>query len=373
MNRLFFFIFFFIVLLVEGVEAAVDVRSTRFTTTSGLGNNSVRYMYQDSKGFIWMGTLNGLSRFDGTSFITFRPRKGNKPSLPDHRIQEIIEDQNCFLWIKTTGESVGCYDLKKDCFVDFTGSGEYLRHYSNVYFVNKNEAWVTGEREGCRLIRYRKDRTFTSIAFDVRSGLASNLIRDLKVGAEGWAWIATGKGLYYWDGKKLHAVDERMDFMRIAVHGKKTYFLTNKGAVYTFLNGALKKEVSIEGDFTYYDNLILGKKWVIFSGTNTWSFDFETHVLTLAEEALQIKRAKVIKDNKGESWVYGNSGVLTWIDSQSGKVTPFLLMPEEKRNYVDRERYYVVHDSRGIIWIGTYGNGLFVYDVANARISSIIV
>lgn len=96
MNRLFFFIFFFIVLLVEGVEAAVDVRSTRFTTTSGLGNNSVRYMYQDSKGFIWMGTLNGLSRFDGTSFITFRPRKGNKPSLPDHRIQEIIEDQNCF-------------------------------------------------------------------------------------------------------------------------------------------------------------------------------------------------------------------------------------------------------------------------------------
>ena len=65
-----------------------------------------------------------------------------------------------------------------------------------------------------------------------------------------------------------------MDFMRIAVHGKKTYFLTNKGAVYTFLNGALKKEVAIEGDFTYYDNLILGKKWLIFSGTNTWSFDF---------------------------------------------------------------------------------------------------
>ena len=62
--------------------------------------------------------------------------------MPDHRIQEIIEDQNCFLWIKTTGESVGCYDLKKDCFVDFTGSGEFLRHYSNVYFVNKNEAWV---------------------------------------------------------------------------------------------------------------------------------------------------------------------------------------------------------------------------------------
>lgn len=40
-------------------------------------------------------------------------------------------------------------------------------------------------------------------------------------------------------------------------------FLANKGGVYTFRNGSLKKEVSIEGDFTYYDNLILGKKWLI--------------------------------------------------------------------------------------------------------------
>lgn len=47
-------------------------------------------------------------------------------------------------------------------------------------------------------------------------------------------------------------------------------------------------------------------------------------------------------------------------------------MPEEKRNYVDRERYYVVHDSRGIIWIGTYGNGLFVYDVANGQMKHIV-
>lgn len=53
-------------------------------------------------------------------------------------------------------------------------------------------------------------------------------------------------------------------------------------------------------------------------------------------------------------------------------MTPFLLMPEEKRNYVDRERYYVVHDSRGIIWIGTYGNGLFVYDVANGQMKHIV-
>lgn len=372
MNRL-FFLLLFIISFVGGTHAAVDLRATRFTTTSGLGNNSVRYMYQDSKGFIWMGTLNGLSRFDGTSFVTFRPRKGNRPSLPDHRVQEIVEDQNCFLWIKMTGEQVGCYDLKKDRFVDFTGCGEYLRHYWNVYFVNQNEAWVTGEREGCRLIRYQEDRTFTSIAFDTRNGLSSNVINDLKVGAEGYVWIATGKGLYCWNGKKLHALDRKLKFREIAVYDKMTYFLTDGGQIFCYgKDQILKKVVSIPNSFVFCDELVRGKEWLIFSEEQTWSFHFDTETLTLAEGALQIKRAQVIKDNLGEHWVYGNNGVLTWIDSRTGKVTPFLLMPEEKRNYVDRERYYVVHDSRGIIWIGTYGNGLFVYDVANGQMKHIV-
>lgn len=46
---------------------------TRMTTGDGVANNSIRYIYQDSKGFIWMGTLNGLSRYDGNSFVTYRP------------------------------------------------------------------------------------------------------------------------------------------------------------------------------------------------------------------------------------------------------------------------------------------------------------
>ena len=55
------------------ISASIEVRSTHMTTTDGLANNSICYIFQDSKGFIWMGTLNGLSRYDGNSFITFLP------------------------------------------------------------------------------------------------------------------------------------------------------------------------------------------------------------------------------------------------------------------------------------------------------------
>ena len=52
-------------------KAAIELRSERLTTADGLANNSVRYIYQDSKGFIWMATLNGLNRYDGNSLSTF--------------------------------------------------------------------------------------------------------------------------------------------------------------------------------------------------------------------------------------------------------------------------------------------------------------
>lgn len=60
-----------------------------------------------------MGTLNGLSRYDGNSFVTYRPEGGNKISLIDHRIRDLEEDKNGFLWIATSAELFSCYDLKK--------------------------------------------------------------------------------------------------------------------------------------------------------------------------------------------------------------------------------------------------------------------
>ena len=55
-------------------NASIEVHTKNLTATDGLANNSIRHIYQDSKGFIWFSTLNGLSRYDGNSFVTFRPQ-----------------------------------------------------------------------------------------------------------------------------------------------------------------------------------------------------------------------------------------------------------------------------------------------------------
>ena len=129
-------------LLCQTISATIEIRSTHLTTNEGLANNSIRYIYQDKKGFMWFGTLNGLNRYDGYSFLTIRPERGAKLSLADHRITDLQEDKKGFLWISTSAELVSCFDLKQDCFVDFTGCGEYEQPYSNRFIDSKGTVWL---------------------------------------------------------------------------------------------------------------------------------------------------------------------------------------------------------------------------------------
>ena len=71
----------FMTLVFNAAYGGIELRSKQMRTSDGLPNNSVRYLYQDSKGFLWLATLNGLSRYDGNSFLTFRPEIGDKVSF----------------------------------------------------------------------------------------------------------------------------------------------------------------------------------------------------------------------------------------------------------------------------------------------------
>ena len=147
--------------------ASVKVHVQYLTTADGLSNNSVRYIYQDSKGFIWMSSLNGLNRYDGNSFRTFLPKNNGRISLADRRVKHLYEDNNGFLWISTSADRFSCYDLKKDCFVDFTGCGEHEDHYGYITILS-DEVWLWGRGQGCRRIQYREGK-FVSEVFNAKS------------------------------------------------------------------------------------------------------------------------------------------------------------------------------------------------------------
>lgn len=351
--------------------SVVEVRSTRLTTSDGLPNNSIRCVYQDSKGFIWMGTQNGLSRYDGNSFITFRPQGGEEVSLADHRIKSLIEDKNGFLWISTHAKLFSCYDLKKGCFVDFTGCGEYMDYYDLMSLEDNGDVWFWGKYNGCRKVSYQ-DGSFKSVVFDRNTGLASNYVISVAKDADHGMWIATDKGLYYWDHTNLHAMEIEKSFKQIQSYKGHAFFVTSDGTFYVSdLSKKIKRiagfqkerHLKITGGFS------LDNKWMLFTNTGGYSFDFNTFEIRRAEAPYDIPNVLVNSDNKKNYWLNNNTGVLYYVNAKTGKVKEFQVMPKEKIDLIDSERYYIYHDSRDIIWITTYGNGLFAYDLKTEQLS----
>jgi PAS domain S-box-containing protein len=96
-----------------GLQPAL--RFTHLTTTDGLANSHVEVIFQDSRGFMWFGTRDGLSRYDGYRFITYRHNPDNPNSLMGNNISDIIEDDQGRLWI-SGGGGVTLFDPRLERF-----------------------------------------------------------------------------------------------------------------------------------------------------------------------------------------------------------------------------------------------------------------
>src|ERR1700759_3308354 len=79
-----------------------DVRFRHFSNEQGLSNSTVNCIFQDSRGFMWFGTRDGLNRFDGVSFVIYKTKAEDKQSISDNFIRCIYEDANHKLWVGTS-------------------------------------------------------------------------------------------------------------------------------------------------------------------------------------------------------------------------------------------------------------------------------
>ena len=363
-------IFAFLSFYLSSVHASVEIRSNKLTTGDGLANNSIRYMFQDSKGFMWMGTVNGLSYYDGNSFVSIYPDPNLPVSLADPRIRNMEEDSNGFLWIATLSSLYSCYDLKHGRFVDFTGCGEYKQSYSKKIIASDQSIWLWDNNNGCRRVVYQ-DGQFSSQTYKKESGNLSSdevLFVYESNDSPGHVWIGTRQGLWKYHEGKLEAMDTQGEsWEHIFSYDQYTCIITGKKEIYrhSLSNNRLEKIASLTelGDTgVITGSLRLQHQWVMFTATGSYILDPVTGKLRRFSR-LNIKNGNVTRDNKGNAWVHNYTGNVWYVNTSTGDIKPFQFLSSEHLGYIDVERYSIIHDSRDIIWITTYGNGLFAYDL----------
>lgn len=181
---------------------------TKFDETSGLQSNAINAMLQDSHGYLWFGTSNGLYRYDGYNFKVFRNIKGDKASLPENSILKICEDKAGKLWIGLIKEKICSYDPSTGIFKSYNVSSfdtnVHVGTYITMLYVDKlNKIWAglsqkgfikldpeTGKTEHHNIIA--DNNTFYSTEL---KGIY-NSVYDMVEGEPNIYWFATHDGLY---------------------------------------------------------------------------------------------------------------------------------------------------------------------------------
>jgi ligand-binding sensor domain-containing protein len=102
--------------------AQLPIRFKRYSTENGLSQGTIYSMFQDSRGFMWFGTWDGLNRFDGYDFTRFKPKAGDTNSIAGNYINSILEDKKGNLWVGTN-EALNKYDYKNKNFKNIISAG----------------------------------------------------------------------------------------------------------------------------------------------------------------------------------------------------------------------------------------------------------
>jgi signal transduction histidine kinase/ligand-binding sensor domain-containing protein/AraC-like DNA-binding protein len=357
------------------VSGSIEIRSKQVSIADGLANSTVRHFMQDSKGFIWMGTLNGLTRYDGNSFLSYYPSRDNVISLARRKVYNLEEDKNGFLWICFSPEQYSCFDLKKAIFVDFTGCGETEQKYAKNLLASNGDVWLWHDENGARRITYTENKFHSTTYKKGIGNLPHNTVNFIAEGVNpSCFWIGTAKGLVKVEDNKEMLVDNRENYHHIMLHDNNTYFCTADNKILLYDNSSSRlvqvaelpyKETILTG-YLPYNNL-----WLLFTTKGIYSYNFITKEIDSSPDFIgeNILSGNSLKDNKGNYWIYNHTGKVWYINVRTGEKKKFNLIPEEKMRYIDFERYQVVHDSRNIIWISTYGNGLYAYDISNDELT----
>src|SRR6185437_3863548 len=106
------------------------LRFTHLSGEQGLSNSWIEAIFQDSRGFMWIGTRNGLDRYDGQQFKIYQSNKKDTTSISDNSIKYIYEDIDHNLWVGTAN-GLNRFDANKDCFIRYKHNPADIKTISN--------------------------------------------------------------------------------------------------------------------------------------------------------------------------------------------------------------------------------------------------
>lgn len=363
-----------------------------------LSQTTARCIFQDGKGFLWIGTQDGLNKYDGYSFTIYRHEQQNPRSLSNNSIAAIHEDRAGALWVGTTGGGLNRFDRESETFTAFRHDANNFYSISDdsVSFVHEDEAgalWVGTETGGLNKFNVQTGE-FTHYRHDPNdsTSLSDDNVRAVYADDASALWIGTAySGLEKFDktsGKFAHfkldsksapgsnyrilsiAADETGALL-VGSEGGGLYRLDRETGEFTVYRHDPNDAGSLSGDTinTIYTDSS-GALWVgttnglnKFDATNNRFIQY-THDPNDADALGGNAISALYEDRSGVLWI-GAQG-LTKLDLKSKRFDRFKNDARDERSLSGGGVSAFFEDSAGGLWIGT-ADGLNFYDRATGE------
>ena len=322
------------------------------STSAGLASNEILTVAQDALGYIWIGTNNGLQRFDGVRYETFRPRPGDPSAIPNNNVSQILFDRKNRMWLLTADGKVGIFDTRRLVYHGIsvrTTKESFQQHQKRL--IADNEGNVFFLYAGAGLLTFNEQRQQFSAEHNFIPDVRTRDINDViqQPGTKKY-WISTRAGMI--------------------IYNSSTHKLSYAGH-----NGEREKFIDEYGTIPLPGNLLFdsrGRLWF-----NSWIGGADLLFAYDAKNGLPVldryNLSSVLKNyyeiqgfteqRNGTIWVRGLGVFAKYLEKNSQFEAVYNGYENEQSIYYSRVNW-LFEDREENLWIATNTNGLYRFNPA---------
>ncbi|MEJ5962636.1 two-component regulator propeller domain-containing protein [Pedobacter immunditicola] len=313
----------------------------RYTINEGLSQNTVYALLEDREGIIWIGTEDGLNKFDGYDFTYYKHENRNPHSISHNQVNALYEDKAGKIWIGTS-DGLNVFDKKTEAFTRLNtiknpGLG-FNENITSIYEDKKGDIWVTTQKG---LIRYHPEGN-NFLHFDYPKDKRTDKVME---DDQGMFWVSIDKDLRRFDPKKKQ---------------------------YIPLPASLENNVSLRNS---YPRVIKkdaeNKIWIGTERAGLFIYDTKENSLQHFRNDKSDNKSlpiDIIRDihfyNDKEVWIGTRDGLSIFnkdtkqfTNHQHDRYNPASLSQNSIRT--------IIKDKAGNVWLGTFSGGLNLIAIGN--------